>query len=217
VVDVRGPDAAYGRHEPRGRVERGRRLLIGLVLVGIAVVSVSVPPLIAPRSPLVAAPQEGVGLTPASGGVSTSSGGATTASGGVAPAGTSTPSAFVPVAVQAEDPRNRLAGGAAIVACASCEGGGRVRYIGGVNQLVVSAAVPAPGAQTVTVVYETDGPREIKIDLNGKPVHTRLVTGDGWNRPRTFRFTAAVPAGSVTLTFYNDESPAPDIDLVIIG
>jgi hypothetical protein len=127
------------------------------------------------------------------------------------------PAPFTPIAVEAEDPHNLLTAPAQAVACGACSGGYRVRYIGGSGKVAVAAQIPVPGPRTITVDYETDGQREIKISSNGALILTRTVTGAGWDVPQTFRFTAVLDAGSVLLTFYDDTSPAPDIDKIIIS
>ncbi|MFC0527160.1 hypothetical protein [Phytohabitans kaempferiae] len=125
-----------------------------------------------------------------------------------------TPAPFTPVSVQAEHPANVLDGGAAVTACASCDGGGRVRFLG---RVVVYLDVPVAGTRTVTVTYESDGSREMKVAINNGSPRTFPVSGTSWELPRTFRFTAAIPAGRVAITLYNDTSPAPDVDKVTIG
>ena len=127
------------------------------------------------------------------------------------------PRAFVPLRIEAEAPTNVVAGGAAPVSCASCSGGTRIGYIGATASLVVIADLPTSGQRTIRVTYETDGPREIRIKANGVPVETRWLDGDGWESPRSFTFTTTLPAGVLQLTFYNDQSPSPDIDQVTIS
>jgi hypothetical protein len=122
-----------------------------------------------------------------------------------------------PVSVQAEDPGNALVAGARIASCATCDGGGRVRYLGGANQLVAYMDVPIAGTRTVTVAYEVDGTRTLKVAIGGVVALVRTVTGTGWETPLVLQFTAVVPAGRVSLTFYNDTSGAPDMDMVTVS
>jgi len=100
--------------------------------------------------------------------------------------------------------------------CAPCEGGARVAYILKEDDLTVVADVPVGGERTITVTYETDGPREIQLSINGGAPILRLVDGAGWEVPRTFQVTAEIPAGEVRLRFFNN-GPAPDIDKVTIS
>jgi hypothetical protein len=113
--------------------------------------------------------------------------------------------------VQAEDPANVLGGGAKVTACATCEGGARVRYLG---TLAVPIEVPTAGRRTVTVHYTCDGERELQVAINGGTPTAQWVTGTDWATPRTFRYTATLPAGRSTLTILNG---GPDIDKITIS
>jgi hypothetical protein len=133
-------------------------------------------------------------------------------------AGRSPPAAaFSPISVQAERPGNALYGAAEVASCAACEGGARVRYIGGANEVVVFADVPVAGSRTVTVAYETDGLRVLKVSINGRAPIVFALNGVSWVEPERVQFTAVIPAGRVQIRLYNDESPAPDADLVVIS
>jgi serine/threonine protein kinase len=127
------------------------------------------------------------------------------------------PAHFTPIALEAEDLGNVLTAPAQAVACAACYGGYRVRYLGGTGKVSVITQIPVSGPRTLTVAYETDGQREIKISSNGTLILLRTVTGSSWDVPQTFSFAAVLDAGSVVLTFYNDTSPAPDIDKITIS
>jgi hypothetical protein len=127
------------------------------------------------------------------------------------------PPTFTPVSIQAEAAANALTGGAKIVACPPCDGGGRVGYIAGTAQLVMNTGFNVAGSRTLTVTYESDGLRLIKISANGKEIAQRWVTGTGWEAPQTFAFAATLPAGALQIAFYNDVGPAPDIDKVAIS
>lgn len=122
----------------------------------------------------------------------------------------------VPVKVEAEAAGNMLLGGAEVTSCPLCSGGSRVRYIGGSAQLVVRTTLPTPGRR-LTVIYEAEGPRAIKLLINGVPlpgIHN--VFGDSWDSPRTFDLAVELPAGQLAITFYNNESSMPDIDAIVI-
>ncbi|WP_433533073.1 hypothetical protein ACQPYA_14310 [Micromonospora sp. CA-263727] len=128
--------------------------------------------------------------------------------------GRSTPPPFVPISVQAEDPGNLLSEGAGVVSCATCEGGARVRYLG---RLTAYLTTPTAGLRTITVTYQVKGERTLKISVNGEAPTTHRLTGTDWDTPHTFQYTALVPAGRVSLTFYNDTGPPPDIDKITVG
>ncbi|GIF45655.1 hypothetical protein DFJ67_0711 [Asanoa ferruginea] len=189
------PDTLPGRHRP------SRRQWLGLAVVtaGVAAAAVGVPPLITPHHdpPPAAAP--------------------------VVPPAASTPvvspsiARFVPITVEAEDPRNTLSGGAAATECATCRGGARVRYLCIDCRVTVRTTVPVAGRRTVTIVYESDGYRTLKVSVNGAPARTWQVKGADWTTPHSFRFTADLPAGPLRLTLFNDESPAPDVDQVVVS
>ncbi|WP_432839007.1 hypothetical protein [Dactylosporangium sp. CA-092794] len=127
------------------------------------------------------------------------------------------PPAFVPISVQAEDPGNTLFGGAGVVDCSTCDGGARVRYITGVNRVVVRANANVAGTRTVTVVYETDGPRMLKVSINDGPPYVVTIDGTSWEAPRRLTFTATIPAGAVNVALFNEQSAAPDIDKITIS
>lgn len=126
------------------------------------------------------------------------------------------PQPFVPLTVQAEGPGSTLTAGATVMACAPCGGGFRVGYIAGENTVVVRATLASAGARTIQVTYESDGLRQLKVKVNGVVVDERWLDGTGWDVPRVYQFAMSLPAGAVQLTFYNDASPAPDVDQVVI-
>jgi hypothetical protein len=168
----------------------------------MAAATVAVPPLIAPhRKSPEAAP------TPTPSG----------AASGPLFASAVVPAGFAPISIQAEDPLNRLTGGASVVSCATCRGGHRVRYLCPTCAVEVRFTLPVAGSRKVTVWYEVDGPRSIKVSVNGGPSRSWPVDGPDWSVPRSFDFTADLPAGQVSLRLYNDDSPAPDLDEIAIA
>jgi hypothetical protein len=190
---------------------RSSWLGFAVVIAAIAVAAVVVPPLIAPHhhaSPRASSP------APVTSSVSSAAPSATVAQ---PLAATSAPARFAPITVEAEDPRNTLSGGAAATGCGTCRGGGRVRYVCLDCRVTVRATVPVAGKRTVTVFYEVDGDRSLKVSINDAKAGRWPVNGPGWDTPRSFRFTADLPAGPVRLTLFNDESPAPDVDEVVIS
>ncbi|GAB3845067.1 hypothetical protein ACFPIJ_26445 [Dactylosporangium cerinum] len=179
---------------------------VTVVAAGMAAATVLVPPLIAPdRSSAPPSTTPALPTTPAT-------------SGTRVPAATGSAQAvFTPIVIEAEDPGNLLTGGAAVTACPTCHGGQRVRYLCFTCTLVVRTVLPTGGSRTVTVGYEVDGPRSVKVSVNGAPARTFQVTGSEWTTPRSFQFTADLPAGALRLTLFNDETPAPDIDVVTVS
>jgi hypothetical protein len=217
------------RHLWRNWFPSNERVWFAVLLAGVVVTAVVVPPLVAPQlgqttpdsaagtsepptttlaspsptSPAATASPTGKPTTPAS----------TGATGAV----DRPPGEFRPIVIEAEAPGNIFPGGASVIECVPCHGGYRVRYIFGPDRLTLKADVPTGGTRTVTVVYESDGPRVIKIDVNGVFVLEKAVTGTGWEVPQTMTFTTGIPAGVVSISTYNDESPAPDIDAITIS
>ncbi|MET7424208.1 DUF1996 domain-containing protein [Dactylosporangium sp. NPDC005555] len=195
------PDEEHQVTEGTGRRHR-QWLGVSVVAAGMAAATVLVPPLIAPDKDTAAGPSP----TPTP----------PVVRGSASVPGSSAPASFTPIVVEAEDPGNRLTGGAGVTACATCHGGARVRYLCFTCALEVRAVLPVAGSRTVTVGYEVDGRRSVKVKINGGAPRTFQVTGPAWNVPRSFQFTAELPAGELRLTFYNDDTPAPDLDVVTI-
>jgi hypothetical protein len=209
-----------GRHEVPGRVWTKTRLRFALLLAAVAVTSAVVPPLIVVGGWDAQGPPNGgseprpvdVTLTP--------SAAATSSTSPSAKPSTPSPSseqAFTPIVVEAEAPSNILHGGAEVVACAPCQGGYRVRYLGVSERLEVPITIPVGSERRVSIVYECDGSRRIKVSINGTLVDTRSVIGASWETPLNFSFTTHISAGPVVITLFNDESNAPDIDAIIIS
>jgi hypothetical protein len=204
VVNSSVPATSRGSERPDRRP--GQWLGLAVLAIGIAVATVIVPPLITPRHdrPPAAPAAPVFSASPA-------------ASATQGPVAARPPARFTPITVQAEDPGNTLTGGAVATDCVTCRGGGRVRYVCLACQVVVRATVPVAGARTVTVVYEADGRRALKVSVNGAAARTWQVTGPGWETPRTLRFTADLPAGPLRLALFNDDTAAPDVDEVVIS
>ena len=233
---VTGPGT--GRFDPARRLRRRDWVgLAGLSCV-IAITAVAVPALIAPQSPhhnnalgsgaaSGATPSVATSLTwPASASPTPAHPTGMPSGGGDPPAPSTSPTArhrpsappiLTPISIQAEDQNNTLVGGAGIASCSTCDGGARVRYIGGANELIVHLTMPVGGTRTVTVIYESDGYRTLKVGINDGTIIVRSVTGTDWDQRRVLQFTADIPAGKTSLTFFNDTSPAPDIDKVTLS
>jgi tRNA A-37 threonylcarbamoyl transferase component Bud32 len=224
------------------RAHRARRLLIVAVLIAAALLAggltASRLPLASPgssparaaapatpahaRAPATTDPTTAPTSTPTTAPTrSPAAAGLRAPTGSPAATGTATtspvPARLTPIAAEAEDPGNVLTAPAQAVACAACYGGYRVRYLGGTGKVSVTTQIPVSGPRTLTVAYETDGQREIKINSNGALILIRTVTGSNWDVPQTFSFTTVLNAGPTVLTFYNDTSPAPDIDQITIS
>ncbi len=90
-------------------------------------------------------------------------------------------------------------------------------YVGGPAYVLLTANVPSSGTRTIRVTYTTDGDRQLRTRLNGVQVDIRWLDGTSWDDPYTFEFTATIPAGAMQLMLYNDVSPAPDLDRVVIS
>lgn len=122
---------------------------------------------------------------------------------------------FSAITVQAEAPTSTLTDGAAVVACATCEAGARVRYVG---RVVIHTTVSESGTRHLTVVYETDGTRSFDVFINGgTSVATSTVTGTDWTTPHSVTVSASIPAGSVDIGLYGYAGNAPDFDAVTIS
>lgn len=121
--------------------------------------------------------------------------------------------AFQPVSLQAEDAT--LSQGADKVACATCSGGARVRYVGRVDAHIT---VQSPGVRKITIVYEVVGDRNLDISINGDVTVARLtVSGNDWATPKSSSVDVQIPAGSVDIGLYGGSGNAPDLDKITIS
>ena len=202
------PDVRPGR---RVSARRSRPWVgVAVVTAGIAAAAVVVPPLIVPdHHQRALAPTPSASPSPSPSATSPSPAARATTS--------AAPASFTPIAAEAEGAGSVLTGGAARTDCPACHGGGRVRYVCNSCRVTVRATVPVSGRRTLTVVYEADGPRFLKVSVNDGVPRTYPVTGPGWDTPRSFHFTADLPTGPLRVSLFNDESPAPDIDAVLIS
>ncbi|SNS97957.1 hypothetical protein SAMN05421812_102604 [Asanoa hainanensis] len=199
------PDTVPSHQRPRRRQWLG----LAVVIAVVAVATVAVPPLITPNHEARPAPSS----SPQAAVIAAASPSPTAApTVGVSPS-----VRFGPITVEAENLDNSLTGGAAPTECATCRGGARVRYLCVTCQVIVRTTVPVSGERTITVVYETDGYRALKVKVNDGPARTFQVGGTDWTTPRSFRFTVDLPAGPVRVALFNDHTPAPDVDQVVIS
>jgi hypothetical protein len=130
----------------------------------------------------------------------------------------SKPVAFQSITVHAADPAN-IRTGARVIECASCRGGSRVGYIGGPNILAVRVAgVPTAGTRTMTIVYETEEIRTLKVAVNDGTAQTRQLAGAASLLiPATTSLEVFVPAGDSWIRFFNDAGSAPDINEIVLS
>lgn len=136
----------------------------------------------------------------------------------VSPARTTPQAVFKPITVHAADAAN-LRVGARIIECPTCVDGSRVGYIGGPNTLAVRIeGVPRAGERTLTVVYETEQPRTLKIAVDGGPVRELTLAGaQSWLIPVQVSVRLHLPKGACWIRFFNDTGSAPDINTVTVS
>ncbi|MBV1850510.1 hypothetical protein [Catellatospora tritici] len=125
---------------------------------------------------------------------------------------------FRPITVHAADPVN-IRVGARVIECPTCVDGSRVGYIGGPNTLAVRiAGVPRAGERTLTVVYETEQPRTLKLAVDDGPVRELTLAGArSWLIPVHVSVRLWLPAGTCWIRFFNDTGSAPDINTITIS
>lgn len=121
---------------------------------------------------------------------------------------------FTSRTIDATAPGNTVSGGAEAVECAGCVSGSRVRYLAGAAAVTVPVrGVEVAGQRTLTVVYESDGERELRIAVNDEPVQLLTLAGAGdWETPARVRVRVNLDRGANTMVFSNPEGPAPDLD-----
>ncbi len=136
------------------------------------------------------------------------------------PAKTTAPTAtrFSPITVHAADPAN-IRVGARVIDCPTCVDGSRVGYIGGPNTLAVRiTGVPQAGERTLTVVYETEQPRTLKVAVDGGPARELTLSGaQSWLIPVHVSVRLRLPKGTCWIRFFNDTGSAPDINTITVS
>jgi len=201
-----GTDVA-GTHK-RDKSPRPQWLAVAALSVGIAATAIAVPPLITAWS---------------NGGGTASPGGTQRPPTHTAQAPSTAPSSpsavLTPIRIAAASSGNDLFGTAEAVQCSTCMSGSRVRYIAGASGVVVNVhGVPSAGNRTMTVFYESDGPRTFEISVNnGAPVVRNLPGKGDWNTPASTTLTIVLPAGDSTIRFSNPTGNAPDLDEIVIN
>lgn len=120
--------------------------------------------------------------------------------------------------MHAADPAN-IRTGARVIECASCRGGSRVGYIGGPNILAIRVAeMTTAGTRTLTIVYETEEPRTLKVAVNDGTAQTQPLAGAASLLiPATTSVEVFVPAGDSWIRFFNDTGSAPDINEIVLS
>ncbi|WP_155368113.1 carbohydrate-binding protein [Catellatospora vulcania] len=131
---------------------------------------------------------------------------------------TSAAARFQPITVHAADPAN-LRVGARVIECPTCVNGSRVGYIGGPNTLAVQIkGVPQAGERTLTVVYETEQPRTLKLAVDGGPARELALAGaQSWLIPVRVSVRLWLPKGACWIRFFNDTGSAPDINMITVS
>ncbi|MFD0591913.1 hypothetical protein ACFQZ4_04530 [Catellatospora coxensis] len=202
------------------------RRVLGWAALGLAVAATIavVPPLIMPAPPPAPGPAAGgapspptvtattVPPSPAPSAVHERTGGAEP------PARATSPATFEPITVHAADPAN-IRVGARVIECPTCVDGSRVGYIGGPNTLAVRVTgVPQAGERTLTVVYETEQPRTLKLAVDDGPVRELTLAGArSWLIPARTSVRLRLPKGACWIRFFNDTGSAPDINTVTVS
>ncbi len=126
-----------------------------------------------------------------------------------------TSAAFVPLTIDATDPRNRASGTEATL-CPACVSGSRVKYLGQGHTLVVPVTdVPVAGLRTMTIVYTCDGTRPLQVSVAGGVPVSLSLSGIGWETPMRVTIPIDLPAGDSDIAFFGAD-PAPDLDRIII-
>ncbi|MBB5778962.1 CBM35 domain-containing protein [Nonomuraea jabiensis] len=125
---------------------------------------------------------------------------------------------------EAEDSRNKI-GQAGITACAACSGGQKVRNIGGgpdqgsepdAYVLFEDVNVETAGRYTLYADFTVNGPRSYFVTVNGATPIEVKVNGVGNKTPYTVSLPVTLKAGTNTVKFHNDTTPAPDLDRIAL-
>ncbi|GAA3641004.1 hypothetical protein GCM10022223_70310 [Kineosporia mesophila] len=101
------------------------------------------------------------------------------------------------------------------VDCPTCAAGSRIAYLAGASGLTVPVNdVAVAGTRTLTILYESDGARDLYVSVNGGADQQLAgLTGRGdWETPAGTTLRITLEKGSNTLLFHNPVGPAPDLD-----
>jgi hypothetical protein len=127
-----------------------------------------------------------------------------------------TPS-FRTIRIAATAPGNELFGVEA-TDCPTCVSGSRVKYVGQGHGIVVPLRdIPRAGRRTLTIYYESDGPRPLQVAVADSPAVTLTVPGkDSWMVPARVDLTVQIPAGDSSIKLFHPDQPAPDLDQIVV-
>ena len=121
---------------------------------------------------------------------------------------------------EAEDEANELTGSAAVVTNQFVSGMKRVGGIGmGRGNALTFTGVTAPedGVYELRLYYSTGVPRRICISVNGGEAVRTGELNCGVNALSAASFYVELKAGANTVTFFNPEAEAPDVDRIAIS
>jgi hypothetical protein len=107
----------------------------------------------------------------------------------------------------------------AVLTCASCSGGGRVRSIGvGAHNYVEFVRVEAGegGEKELVLHYLLDGERSFFISVNGGPGFEVRLSAHNWATPSREVVKVRLHPGPNTIRFFNETSYAPDLDRIVL-
>ena len=107
----------------------------------------------------------------------------------------------------------------AVLACASCSGGGRVRSIGvgGHNYVEFVRVEGGEGGEKELVIhYLLDGERSFFISVNGGPGFEVRLSAHNWATPSREVVKVRLHPGPNTIRFFNETSYAPDLDRIVL-
>jgi hypothetical protein len=120
---------------------------------------------------------------------------------------------------EAESPANSKSG-TKTYGCDGCSGSTKVGNIGqNFGTLEFRGIAGRSGPATVTLVYVNGAePRRGEISVNGgAPVSLRFPSTGDWNAVGTMDVTVQLRAGTNTLTLFNDNGFAPDLDRIVVS
>jgi hypothetical protein len=123
------------------------------------------------------------------------------------------------VVYEAEADKNSFNGRTKASLCSTCSGGARVRNIGfsPLNYMMLNnVTVAARGNHMVTIYYLLEGDRSFFVSVNGGPGIEVPVKGNNWLVPASVSIVLPLENGSNTIKLYNENSYAPDLDVIAV-
>jgi hypothetical protein len=79
-----------------------------------------------------------------------------------------------------------------------------------------NVTVATSGNHLVTIHYLLNGGRSFFVSVNGCPGIEVPVKGHSWSVPAKLSIMLPLEAGRNTIKFYNENSYAPDLDLIVV-